>query len=241
MFQIRRWRQEGVYDQQRLGISWNALLRGGVCWRLETGIYRRHLQLFSIFTAALIIWQFHLNPDETDTRFFVNAEDEMNNKKKAASIKGFCRAPQLFPVNQPSETLSCNISLNGAGVKLYKQDESASHNSSGINHYHDSRLWNNVHQIIRWQQKCWRGWTWSARTAGWSPAITNPASLSSSVSLSPTHCLFLMSCPLPTPFLLFPSSSLTSPWPLWESSDTSFLVICCVCLRVCALTSAPKK
>lgn len=157
-------------------------------------------------------------------------------------MKGFCCAPQFLPVNQPSETLSCDVSLNGAGVKLYKQDESASHNSSVISHYRHFRLGNDVNQITRRQQECWRGWTWSARTAGWSPAITSPASLSSSVSLSPTHSLFLMSCPLPTPFLLFPSSlpdfNLVLFGNLLTRLSWSFAVSACMSVP---LTSASKK
>lgn len=63
----------------------------------------------------------------------------------------FCCALQFSPVNDPSETLGCHNSLNRsrAVVELYKQDESANHNSGVINshHCHYSRLGNNVRQI----------------------------------------------------------------------------------------------
>lgn len=66
-------------------------------------------------------------------------------------LEGFCCALQFSPVNDPSETLGCDNSLNGsrAVVELYKQDESANHNSGVINshHCHYSRLGNNVRQI----------------------------------------------------------------------------------------------
>lgn len=145
---MRMWRDEWVYDQQLLGISWSALLKGIVCWRLETGV---DLQLLIIFYHSTnnIIWIYNLTitlKSRCVIAKYWKRNEQIRTKNPHRSRVSVVLL-NSFPWNQPSETLSCDISFNcsRADANFYKQDESANYNV--INRCHYSTLWNHVHQI----------------------------------------------------------------------------------------------
>lgn len=161
-------------------------------------------------------------PTNNDNLFF----------KKATSIKGFCCAPQFLPVNQPPETISCDVSLNGAGVKLYKQDESAGHNSSVINHYHHFRLWNKC-QSNHWAAAGVLAWVDVERTNSWLIPCHHKPSIPLILSVFVSHSLSL-SHELPSSYALSSSSPLPSPTSTLSSLGI-FWHICLGHLLACLL------